>query len=191
MSQYTGSFNKVAVLTGLAMLLVGSEISSAATISQDQVFGPLSGPSSSVILNYNLFDPSQGILTSFSVDITSKIFDAVGVTINASITGFPNLLSITVSGTLSTTPTNVNIPGLSSSPFDEFNGVGTFPLDFSYTADCGTSCAEGWAGDLKLTYVFDPVNTTPLPAALPLFATGLGALGLLGWRRKRKLAVAA
>ena len=28
--------------------------------------------------------------------------------------------------------------------------------------------------------------TTPLPAALPLFATGLGALGLLGWRRKRK-----
>ena len=32
------------------------------------------------------------------------------------------------------------------------------------------------------------VNQTPLPAALPLFATGLGALGLLGWRRKRKQA---
>ena len=31
-----------------------------------------------------------------------------------------------------------------------------------------------------------PVSPTPLPAALPLFATGLGALGLLGWRRKRK-----
>jgi hypothetical protein len=31
-----------------------------------------------------------------------------------------------------------------------------------------------------------PIATTPLPAALPLFATGLGALGLLGWRRKRK-----
>jgi hypothetical protein len=30
------------------------------------------------------------------------------------------------------------------------------------------------------------VNPVPLPAALPLFATGLGALGLLGWRRKRK-----
>ena len=28
--------------------------------------------------------------------------------------------------------------------------------------------------------------STPLPAALPLFASGLGALGLLGWRRKRK-----
>jgi hypothetical protein len=27
---------------------------------------------------------------------------------------------------------------------------------------------------------------TPLPAALPLFAGGLGALGIVGWRRKRK-----
>jgi hypothetical protein len=32
--------------------------------------------------------------------------------------------------------------------------------------------------------------TTPLPAALPLFATGLGAMGLFGWRRKRKNAAA-
>jgi probable HAF family extracellular repeat protein len=34
------------------------------------------------------------------------------------------------------------------------------------------------------------VAATPLPAALPLFATGLGALGLVGWRRKRKVAAA-
>ncbi len=37
-----------------------------------------------------------------------------------------------------------------------------------------------------LTAVSVVPGTTPLPAALPLFATGLGALGLLGWRRKRK-----
>jgi len=37
------------------------------------------------------------------------------------------------------------------------------------------------AGDATFTAV-----VTPLPAALPLFATGLGGLGLLGWRRKRK-----
>jgi hypothetical protein len=30
------------------------------------------------------------------------------------------------------------------------------------------------------------LEPVPLPGALPLFATGLGALGLLGWRRKRK-----
>jgi hypothetical protein len=32
----------------------------------------------------------------------------------------------------------------------------------------------------------DPiVDTTPIPAALPLFASGLGVIGLFGWRRKR------
>ena len=38
----------------------------------------------------------------------------------------------------------------------------------------------------------NPINPgeTPLPATLPLFATGLGVLGLLGWRRKRKAALA-
>lgn len=37
---------------------------------------------------------------------------------------------------------------------------------------------------------FDDV-VTPIPPALPLFATGLGALGLLGWSRKRKAAALA
>jgi hypothetical protein len=36
-----------------------------------------------------------------------------------------------------------------------------------------------------------PPFVTPLPSALPLFATGLGALGLLAWRRKRKTQAAA
>jgi hypothetical protein len=33
-------------------------------------------------------------------------------------------------------------------------------------------------------------SATPLPAALPLYATGLGAFALLRWHRKRKAAVA-
>lgn len=35
------------------------------------------------------------------------------------------------------------------------------------------------------------MSQTPIPAALPLFASGLGAIGLLGWRRKRKAAALA
>jgi len=31
---------------------------------------------------------------------------------------------------------------------------------------------------------------TPLPAALPLFATGLGVLGLIGWRKRKRMQIA-
>jgi hypothetical protein len=44
------------------------------------------------------------------------------------------------------------------------------------------------SGDRSGTQVIATAEATPLPAALPLFATGVGALGLLGWRRKRKQA---
>jgi len=61
------------------------------------------------------------------------------------------------------------------------NGDGTFaPLDF--LVDDGP-IAQG-----PTSLVSD---ATPLPAALPLFATGLGALVLLGWRKKRKAAALA
>jgi hypothetical protein len=33
------------------------------------------------------------------------------------------------------------------------------------------------------------VNPVPLPRTLPLFATGLGVMGLIVWRRKRMAAV--
>jgi uncharacterized protein (TIGR03118 family) len=39
--------------------------------------------------------------------------------------------------------------------------------------------------------VFGEIQATPIPAALPLFASSLGALGLLGWRRKKKAQAAA
>ena len=64
-----------------------------------------------------------------------------------------------------------------------------------------TPVNSNWANrpfDLPLAYIdasgpadpADPavVPQVPIPAALPLFATGLAGLGLLGWRRKRKAA---
>jgi hypothetical protein len=35
-------------------------------------------------------------------------------------------------------------------------------------------------------FVNENTTSTPLPAALPLFATGIGAMGFVGWRRKRR-----
>jgi len=73
----------------------------------------------------------------------------------------------------------------------------TIPYGYAYTSSyevtCGSVCNTGNTN--LLDYVARDVaqgqiNPTPLPAALPLFATGLGAMGLFGWRRKRKNATA-
>lgn len=45
-----------------------------------------------------------------------------------------------------------------------------------YSLEAAAYTQENWTA----------ASATPLPAALPLFATGLGALGLLGWRKERK-----
>jgi len=44
------------------------------------------------------------------------------------------------------------------------------------------------AGGTDQSFTLDVVSPTPLPAALPLFASGLGALGLAAWRRRKKAA---
>jgi hypothetical protein len=77
---------------------------------------------------------------------------------------------------------------------------------FSYTLIAGDSGTDQYtfdgagfpaAGTPTATFVGTEtsmdfqLSATPLPAALPLFATGLGAFGLFGWRRKRKNAIAA
>jgi hypothetical protein len=72
-------------------------------------------------------------------------------------------------------------PGVDSMTFDgtTLAGLGLTPGAYTYTWDSGNS------------FVIDvgPTAATPLLAGLPLFATGLGALGLLGWFRKRQARV--
>ena len=46
---------------------------------------------------------------------------------------------------------------------------------------------QAWTIDQSLT-IGSGAPAVPLPAALPLFASGIGALSLLGWRRKKKAA---
>ena len=66
-----------------------------------------------------------------------------------------------------------------------FNG--DFATISTYSNGSGPTAETSLRGEWSLA-----TSATPLPAALPLFATGLGALGLLARRRKRKnVAIAA
>ncbi len=91
-------------------------------------------------------------------------FVSIGVSADTSDSILPNVGSTTQSAEASLDPRiYTNIPGLT--------------LDISQGIDnvVGSAATPG---------------DTPLPAALPLFATGLGAFGFLGWRRKKKAALA-
>jgi hypothetical protein len=67
----------------------------------------------------------------------------------------------------------------------------TLPADFAFNELASITFLGNNAGNPQgqpflAALTVETVTATPIPAALPLFATGLGALGLLGWRRKRK-----
>jgi hypothetical protein len=63
----------------------------------------------------------------------------------------------------------------------------TFPVQFGFRGSVLPGITDGTSN----TIFIGETQVTPVPAALPLFATGLGALGLLGWRRRKKAAACA
>ena len=89
-----------------------------------------------------------------------------------------------------------------SETYDVTGASGDIPVSMLATLWCNNGMICNYSVDPVLTYpgdvtftsdsgVFLTAGATPLRAAFPLFASGLGALGLLGWRRKRKAQAAA
>lgn len=76
------------------------------------------------------------------------------------------------------------------------DGSGNLLLSFADTLAAGNYSLEIQYANILccgqvLELVLPTTTATPLPAALPLFASGLGALGLFGWRMRRRNAVPA
>jgi hypothetical protein len=78
-----------------------------------------------------------------------------------------------------TAPFTLTAPGSGMTTIPVLIPPVPFTLDNTVTINLATG-EDTFGVSAKLNVV------TPLPATLPLFATGLGGLGLLGWRRKRK-----
>ena len=135
-------------------------------------------------------------------------FDPTLVYLTQSIAGIISNLTVSVTDDRFT-PANLTLNPITTFAFD---GSGTLTLYSDSTLNKTldntpniTIGINGWAYPLASSVWYSQANfddtlTTsggvsiapvPLPAALPLFAGGLGVIGLLGWRRKRKVAAAA
>jgi hypothetical protein len=147
-------------------------------------------------LPFAQFNPSLGTLTNAIFSLTS----AVSAAAPGSVIPVAQLGEFASgdSANLAMSGLEFDFTNISGIEFPvttaDFTGSGTIKALLTIFNDRGSVTAT-WTANrpgqgLTLTYDYTPATTaTPLPAALPLFATGLGALGLLGWRRKRKARV--
>ena len=127
--------------------------------------------------------PSSGVIP-FGNPLVVKIFPdgpPPGTLVN-----FQSILQLTFSSDLTVAGPHTLLGGILGPSFE---CTGTFAC----AAGTPTPPVRYIAADTIIDVVgaAGPPAQTPLPAALPLFATGLGALGLMGWRRKRKARAAA
>jgi hypothetical protein len=180
----------VLMLASALLLSFASTPSHALTFnfSFDNLNGNVSGTVTGQIFGLN--DNATGPATA--VDITSA---------PPGLVPLPLPLSMPVSGSENSNNTfTVNSGVITASGFDGVVLDGTTKIELILTsgpslvgsASLGVTSpptANGVGSTIQATYTEVPTTTTPLPATLPLFATGLGALGLLGWRRKRKARV--
>ncbi len=130
---------------------------------------------------------AAGFTTGFSF-FYSAAFNPAVVTVWDGLNGTGTLLA-TIN--LPTTPDGSAIPGCEGTNFCPYSPIGAafagtaLSVNFSGTANQVAFAA------ITLGSETPGGSVVPLPAALPLFASGLGALGLVGWRRKKKAAALA
>jgi hypothetical protein len=169
----------------------------AASLVGDSISAEFDSPSLGTSLCTSCFTPNtftvgSGIETTLAISASQVTFDfsANQLVVNFTVSGLA-LRNDAFAGPVFTV--------LSGNPFDPVTSVtGMLASDVTET---GGKLALNWTAlnypngfPVNAQIVVDfqnVVGTTPLPAALPLFAGGLGAMGLIGWRRKRKAAAIA
>ena len=145
----------------------------------------------STTASFHTFNQALGTLTAVDFVIQSSFVSNFPLDYIASINTFGNSL---ISPSFSSAIFSVSFDDNANASLYKGDGVATFDVVFQLTDISPSNGFVLWSGALDspgLTLVYDYIptvttTTTPVPGALPLFATGLGGLGLFGWRRKRK-----
>jgi hypothetical protein len=150
------------------------------------------GTAATLTLSAGVSGPAGSV---FGFDVQPLGAGTLTVTLDAPYQGETNFLTIGFSaaqivGSDGGTDFSIANTGTTSfsSDFLNYTAVG-FQLISSdanpaLTID-GNGYLESFTSDSTGSFFGTP-SATPVPAALPLFATGLGALGFFGWSRKRK-----
>ncbi len=176
-AEYTGSFTGAIIDVGPPVILISAGIGTdpAAPFGLTDV----SFTHNTSIPNF--VGPPFAIQTIFNGSLTLSGLSSNGLT--GSYTGTFQLFNDATGGTIHLDLTNL----VGSGGLIGFTGFGTADGTVVFSQPLPPSGFDG-TFDVRVNAAF---GAAPIPAALPLFATGLGALGLVGWRRKRKAALAA
>ena len=132
-----------------------------------------------------LIDPSPGTFNVVGGAIQNFTMDllADGAPANAFSTyaNFPNFTNV-ATGTMF----EGNVENVILSDEIQFASVGTWACITSFCATSFNDLLNGAGGSYSISQT--SVSEIPLPAALWLFLTALGGLGLFGWRQKQSAA---
>jgi hypothetical protein len=138
-----------------------------------------SGSFPSHIGNYSLFafdNIGFGTLSQTISTVSGQSYNLSFYSLTTRINA-ANILGVSIDGGAATNVVQTSSYALTIISFIA-SGSSTV-LDFLFETDDGTG---GWQID---DVSVESTTAVPVPAALPLLATGLGALGFAGWRRKR------
>jgi hypothetical protein len=184
-----------------ALFMVNSRPAQALPLSFSQSPDPFVAVENSNAIDDTILIKNNSATDTFIISVTNVAFQPIGGTDTATdvlssvvALGF-NPTALFPTGTVYAGQAPL-APGASVALYFEFSTSDTTAPDGDYGLwqalfTVGANDAEGVFQTNIMSANIEVTDPTPLPAALPLFASGLGALGLLGWRRKRKLALAA